>query len=423
MRNDAQNLRPSSKPSLNKARQHNLHHNQMPTVLIVSASPLDQDRLRLGAEVRDIRHALQRSRNREDWVIESNEAVTVDDLRRALLDFHPTVVHFSGHGGGSGGLCFEDSEGHTNSAGSVSLAKLFHHFKENLKCVVLNACYSEVQGDVIRREIDYVVGMSSAVDDNAAAKFSIAFYDALFAGTDFRTAFDLGCTALDLNKLPDADVPVFMTGSHLAPTLLSYSAHIPEIERVLYSYFNTPFNERARLTTTGESLLPVIEKYYGERMHQSVSNVRVISLKSIGDERWCVLFEKIGLMCVRISDRSVLVEWEASVGLWSIPVKTYLALGSREPVVARVIAELDTYYNYEFTDQTHRFQSIRLKTMDGALIHGYVERDTPIYGELMEILSDGNDHRITLEIIQATEQTDMPIIRRLLSPTWIYPRS
>ena len=72
----------------------------MPTVLIVSASPLDQDRLRLGAELRDIRHALQRSRNREDWIIESNEAVTVDDLRRALLDFRPTVVHFSGHGGG-----------------------------------------------------------------------------------------------------------------------------------------------------------------------------------------------------------------------------------------------------------------------------------------------------------------------------------
>ncbi len=74
----------------------------MPTVLIVAASPLDQDRLRLGAEVRDIRHALQRSRNREHWKIESNEAATVDDLRQALLDLRPSVLHFSGHGGDEG---------------------------------------------------------------------------------------------------------------------------------------------------------------------------------------------------------------------------------------------------------------------------------------------------------------------------------
>lgn len=386
----------------------------MPTVLIVSASPLDQDRLRLGAEVRDIRHALQRSRNREDWIIESNEAVTVDDLRRALLDFRPTVVHFSGHGGGFGGLCFEDTDGNTNSTDAVPLAKLFHHFKENLKCVVLNACYSKVQGDVIRQEVDYVVGMSAAVDDNSAAKFAVAFYDAVFAGTDFRTAFDLGCTALDLNKLPDADVPIFMTGSHLAPTVLSYSAHIPEIERILYSYFNTPFNDRARFTTTGESLRPAIKTYYGERMHRSVRTVRVISMKSITDKQWCV--EVAGaesrLLYIRIKDGSVLVEWEASVGLWSVPMKTYLALGSAEPVLARVEAELATYYNFDFAGQERRFQSVSLRTEDGQSLYGYVERNSKVYAELMDILSDGNEHAITLEILQVTDQTDMPLIKK-----------
>lgn len=395
----------------------------MPTVLIVSASPLDQDRLRLNAEFRDIRHALQRSRNREDWIIESNEAVTVDDLRRALLDFRPTVVHFSGHGGGSGGLCFEDADGNTNSTDAVSLAKLFHHFKDDLKCVVLNACYSEVQGDVIQQEIDYVVGMNAAVDDNSAAKFAVAFYDAVFAGTDFRTAFDLGCTALNLNKLPDANVPIFMTGSHLAPTVLSYSAQIPEIERILYSYFNTPFNDRARFTTSGESLRPQIEKYYGERMHRSVKKVCVISMKPITDEQWCVEVSggaETRLIYVRIRNRSVLVEWEASVGLWSVPIKTYLALGPSEPVLARVRAELDTYYNYDFRDQEHRFQSVSLRTIDSQSLHGYVERHSKAYSELMDILSDGNEHAITLEIIRATNQTDMPLIKKVLSRTWIY---
>lgn len=394
----------------------------MPTVLIVSASPLDQDRLRLGAEVRDIRHALQRSRNREDWNIQSNEAVTVDDLRRALLDFRPTVVHFSGHGGGSSGLCFEDADGKTNSTDAVPLAKLFHHFQGNLKCVVLNACYSEVQGDVIRKEVDYVVGMSAAVDDNSATKFSVAFYDAVFAGTDFRTAFDLGCTALDLNKLPDADVPIFMTGSHLEPTVLSYSAHIPEIERVLYSYFNTAFIDRARFTTTGESLRPAMAKYYGEKMLQNVATVHVVGMESIGSDQWRVAVTAHGshLMYVRIRDRSVLVEWEASVGFWSVPIKTYLALGSSEPVIARVEAELDTYYNFDFTGQERRFQAVSLRTKDGESIHGYVQRHSKVYGELMDILSDGNGHAITLEILNTTNHTDMPLIQKVLSRTWIY---
>ncbi len=394
----------------------------MPTVLIVSASPLDQDRLRLSAEVRDIRHALKRSRNREEWTIESNEAATVDDLRRALLDCRPTVVHFSGHGSGLGGLCFEDADGHTNLADAVPLARLFHHFKDKLKCVVLNACYSEVQGDVIRQEIDYVVGMNAAVDDSSAAKFAVAFYDALFAGTDFRTAFDLGSTALDLNKLPDANVPVFMTGSHLSPTVLSYSAHIPEIERVLYSYFNTPFTKRAGFTTTGESLRPIMEKHYGEQMHQSISKVRVLSMKLISEECWCIEVDVARLMYVCLRNRSVLIDWEASVGLWSVPVKTYLALGSSKPVLARVIAVLDNNYFYDFKGQERRFQSVSLSTVNYTKLIGYVERETKVYDELFDILSDGNEHRVTLEITQAIDQTDMPLITKVLSSTWIYSR-
>jgi len=402
----------------------------MPTVLIVAASPLDQDRLRLGAEVRDIRHALQRSRNRENWTIESNEAATVDDLRRALLDFHPTVVHFAGHGSGSGGLCFENLDGNTHTTDARPLAKLFHHFKENLKCVVLNACYSHAQGEVIRQEIDNVIGMRAAVDDDSARKFAVAFYDAVFAGTDFRTAFDLACTALDISNLPDSDVPTFMTSPHLEATSLSYHASIPEIERVLYAYLNTPYADRCPFTTTGDSLLPRLTQFYGEHVHRTVSKVQVVGMNPIGAEHWRVAakvsagedMEK-SVFYLRIRDRAVMIEWEATVGLWSMPVKTYLALGSGEPVVARVIAELDDYYNYEFAQAKIVFQSVRLRTRAGETLHGYVEKKTSLYEDMMAVLSDGNEHSITLEIENRTNQTDMPVITRLLSPSWLYSPS
>lgn len=395
----------------------------MPTLLIVSASPLDQDRLRLSAEVRDIREALRRSRNRENWTIESNEAVTVDGLRRALLDCRPTVVHFSGHGGGADGLCFEDADGGTNLADAAPLAKLFHLFRETLKCVVLNACYSDVQGEVIQREVDYVVGMRAAVDDNSAAKFAVAFYDAVFAGTSFRAAFDLGCTALNLNKLADADVPVFMTGAHLNPSVLTYSALVPEIESLLFAYFNSPFGERAKFTTSGDTISEKIQQFYGERMHRTVGKVRVLGMKQINDSHWRVQVSnsEAQLMYIRVQERSALVEWEASVGLWSVPLKTYLALGSKEPVVARVHAELATYYNHDFQGQEHQFQCVELSTQDSGRLYGYVHRRSPTYPALMGILSDGNSHAITLEIVDAVDRTETSVITKLLSPTWIYP--
>jgi hypothetical protein len=396
----------------------------MPTILIVAASPVDQDRLRLGAEVRDIRHALQRSRNRENWKIESNEAVTVDDLRRALLDCSPTVLHFSGHGGGEGGLCFEDANGGSNAAHAEPLARLLHHFKGQLKCVVLNACYSEVQAEAIRNEIDYVIGMNAAVSDIAATKFSVSFYDAVFAGTDFRTAFDLGCTSLDLNNMDDSDVPVFMTGSRLEPVTLPYTALIPEIERTVYAFCNSPFAERYRFTTTGEELAPILEKYYRTSMRRTVKDVRVSSMKEIATDQWIVEMwgAEFKHVYVKVKDRSVLIEWEATVGLWSIPPKTVVAVGPTESIVARVEAELSDYYNFEFGQNQNKsaFQSIRCKNTASVSIHGYVKKGTETHRKLMEILSDGNEHSLTLQLRRVIDQSSLLLIEELLSPTWLY---
>lgn len=190
----------------------------MKTILVVSAGPMDQDSLRLGAEMRDIRQALQRSKSRGEWKIECHTAITVDDLRRALLDYRPAILHFSGHGAGKDGLCFEDANGYTHMTQAEPLAELFHLFSDSLKCVVLNACYSEVQAMAICNEITCVVGMKSTIGDESAIKFAVSFYDAIFAQCDISMAFKMGCNALDLSNLSDSDVPALQTkkGSELS---------------------------------------------------------------------------------------------------------------------------------------------------------------------------------------------------------------
>jgi hypothetical protein len=183
----------------------------MKTILIVSAGPIDQDSLRLGAEMKYIRQALQRSKVREEWKIECHTAATVDDLRLALLDYRPAILHFSGHGAGEDGLCFEDANGYSHMAQAEPLAKLFHLFSDSLKCVVLNACYSDIQAKAICNEISCVVGMKSTIDDESAIKFAVSFYDAIFAQCSISMAFKMGCNALDLSNLRDSDVPALQT--------------------------------------------------------------------------------------------------------------------------------------------------------------------------------------------------------------------
>ncbi|MFL9458980.1 CHAT domain-containing protein [Tolypothrix bouteillei VB521301_2] len=176
-------------------------------ILILSANPQDTDRVRLDLEVREIEKSIQRSQNRSEFEIATKWAVQVDDLRHALLDYKPNIVHFCGHGSGSSGLVLENSLGQSQLVSTESLARLFKFFQKTIECVLLNACYSEVQAEEIHQYINYVIGMNEAIGDTAAIKFAIGFYDALGAGNTYRQSFEHGCNLVELVGIPESQTP------------------------------------------------------------------------------------------------------------------------------------------------------------------------------------------------------------------------
>jgi hypothetical protein len=176
-------------------------------ILLLSANPLKTSRLRLDEEIRGIKEGLRRSPDRDCFSIESAEAVRYRDIRRAILDANPNIVHFSGHGAGEEGLVFEDESGQVKFVSAEALAGLFKLFADSVECVVLNACYSQVQAEAIARHIPHVVGMNQAIGDRAAIEFAIGFYDAVGAGRDYEFAFELGCNAIDLSGIPENLTP------------------------------------------------------------------------------------------------------------------------------------------------------------------------------------------------------------------------
>jgi hypothetical protein len=178
------------------------------TILILAANPKGTQPLRLDEEVKKIDQGLERAKKRDQFKLVQKWAVTDDDLRRALLDNEPEIVHFSGHGSGADGLAFEDDTGQIQLISGDSLARLFELCSDTVKCVVLNACYSEAQADAIANHINYVVGMKNAIGDEAAVKFAVGFYDAVGAGRDVEKAFKFGCSAIDLKGIPEYLTPV-----------------------------------------------------------------------------------------------------------------------------------------------------------------------------------------------------------------------
>jgi GUN4-like/CHAT domain len=180
------------------------------TILVLSANPKGTKQLRLPEEISQIKKGLERAKQRESFQIQSAEAVHPRDIRRSILDNNPYIVHFSGHGAGEPGLIFEDDIGQQKLVDAAALAGLFKLFADKIKCVLLNACYSEIQAKGIAEHIDYVIGMSQEIGDKAAIEFAVGFYDALGAGTDVEFAYKVACNAISTAGIQE----------HLTPQLL-----------------------------------------------------------------------------------------------------------------------------------------------------------------------------------------------------------
>jgi TolA-binding protein len=176
-------------------------------ILFLAANPKDTEPLRLGAELRSIDKALRMSDFGRRFELKQEWAVRIGDLHGALLRNKPHIVHFSGHGSDSNEIVLEDDAGQSRAVSKTALGDLFKLLKDNITCVVLNACYSHEQAGVIAKHIDCVVGMSDAIGNEAGIQFATAFYQALGYGRNMKEAFELGRNQIDLANLAEEDTP------------------------------------------------------------------------------------------------------------------------------------------------------------------------------------------------------------------------
>lgn len=185
---------------------------QTPTkILFLTANPANTVPLKLDEEIRLIGQRIRRGEYRKLFDIRSVPALRATDLPYELMDGAPDIVHFSGHGSEAGELLFQrDGDASAAPIPASTLARVFKQLRDRIQCVVLNACYSEIQAAAIAESIPCVVGMSRDVPDATAIAFASGFYEALAFGKSIAEAFELGQIQVDLT-LPadkaDSEIP------------------------------------------------------------------------------------------------------------------------------------------------------------------------------------------------------------------------
>src|SRR5688572_7549413 len=197
-------------------------------VLVLLANPRGTVPLRLGEEDRTIRECVRLSAQRSLDVI-THHAATVDDLRRALLEHRPQILHISGHGSDEG-LSLEDNSGEEHRINPEALAELVALSKPPVEIVFLNACFSATHADEFASfKVPCLIAMSTSVTDAGAIEFTRGFYDSLAAGEDVQSAFDHGRVNMKAHGLDDHVVALHQTAA--PPVGPVIAEPIPAVER------------------------------------------------------------------------------------------------------------------------------------------------------------------------------------------------
>lgn len=173
-------------------------------ILFLSANPWTTSRILVDEEAREIFEKLQEGSFRDQFVLYNHAAIRPADVQRLLMTYRPHILHFSGHGSKKHKIILGGLPGRGKQIERQALVEVLALYRQHLRLVFLNACFTRNQARSLSAVIDYSVGAKKPIGDKEGVAFAGAFYRALGFGKSVREAFDSAMAELALMNLKRA---------------------------------------------------------------------------------------------------------------------------------------------------------------------------------------------------------------------------
>lgn len=181
-------------------------------VLAVAANPADTSDIKSNHIYKAIGEGIHKAEQSDRVEILPPVLVASwDDMRTALEQHRPDILHLIGHGSRLDEFVLEDRSGNRQKLDKEALAAHLAHYKSDLKVVVITACHSYLLAKALERQgIPAAIGKDEALNRDHAAAFTASFYHYLVMGNSLQVAIEKVYTALqpDIRR---TDLPTLIT--------------------------------------------------------------------------------------------------------------------------------------------------------------------------------------------------------------------
>lgn len=241
-------------------------------ILFFASNTPGTKRLAFDEEERTIKERLEASPHSKTLELVEVLAARATNWLDALTAQTFRIVHFSGHGTENGSLQHMGYDGLTRPVSPAALQAVFQNLKGTIKLVFFNACYSKVQAEAIREEIDCVIGMNDEIHDESALVFINTFYRRIFEGKSVEEAFKQGKIAITLNGLEGEQIPELLVrpGVDAAKVYLAGPLSNEESEQISLFYCYAPrdehFCQELEIHLSGMRRRGIIKGWYAQNM-------------------------------------------------------------------------------------------------------------------------------------------------------------
>ena len=214
--------------------------------------------------------------------------------------------------------------------------------------------------------------------------------------------------------------------------------YMSRLDELTVAYLGaTTIEDKVRFVRHPERVRPLMEDHYSRHPMTSLEVGKIGTIAPVGLDTHSFLVVTVllegetgtlpkTLILEDTPEGDLLFDWEAEVAYQPLPLADFIATQPQESLDLRVYVKGDSFYCFEFSDDT-RYRSFKLTERDSdEFLFGYATKGGAVERELDELLSrNGNEKEpalLKVRFLPETQSIRSVLIEEVVAPRWSYLR-